>query len=82
MSKLKITKRENKDVIILDLSGKVQIGESSTELRTSLRGLVQEGEKNILLNLAEVISDRFFRFGRICWRFGICKKKWRRNQTT
>ena len=54
MSKLKITKRQNKNVIILDLSGKVQIGESSTELRTSLRGLVQEGEKNILLNLAEV----------------------------
>ena len=54
MSKLKITKRQNKNVTILDLSGKIQIGESSTELRTSLRGLVQEGEKNILLNLAEV----------------------------
>ena len=54
MSKLKITKRQNKNVIILDLSGKVQIGESSIELRTSLRELVQAGEKNILLNLAEV----------------------------
>ena len=54
MSKLKITKRQNKNVTILDLSGKIQIGESSTELRTSLRGLAQEGEKNILLNLADV----------------------------
>ena len=54
MSKLKITKRQNKNVTILNLSGKIQIGESSAELRTSLRGLVQEGEKNILLNLAEV----------------------------
>jgi anti-sigma B factor antagonist len=54
MSKLKITKRQNTNVTILDLWGKVQIGESSIKLRTSLRGLIQEGEKNILLNLAKV----------------------------
>lgn len=54
MSKLKITKRQDKNVTILDLSGKVQIGESNTELRTTLRELAKEGKKNILLNLAEV----------------------------
>ena len=54
MSKLNSTKRSNNDVAILDLSGKVQIGESSTDLRTALRRLVEEGERKILLNLAEV----------------------------
>lgn len=54
MSELKITKRQNKNVTILELSGKVQIGESSAKLRTSLRELAQKGEKKILINLAEV----------------------------
>lgn len=54
MSKLDITQRQSTNVIILDLSGKIQIGESSIELRTNLRQMIQEGEKHILLNLAEV----------------------------
>ena len=54
MSKLNITKRQNTNVTILELSGKVQIGESGAKLRTSLRGLAEDGEKRILLDLANV----------------------------
>jgi anti-sigma B factor antagonist len=53
MSKLEITQRQNENVTILDLSGKIQLGESSIKFRTSLRQLTQEGKKHILLNLAE-----------------------------
>lgn len=53
MSKLDITQRQVENVIILDLSGKVLIGESSIKFRTYLRELTQQGEKNILLDLAE-----------------------------
>lgn len=54
MNKLKIIKRQSKNVTILDLWGKVQIGESSIQLRTCLGELAQKGEKKILLNLAKV----------------------------
>ena len=54
MSELEITRRQNKDVTILDLSGKVLIGESNTKLRTTLQVLAQVGKKKILLNLAEL----------------------------
>ena len=54
MSELEITRRQNKDVTILDLSGRVLIGESNTKLRTTLQVLAQVGKKKILLNLAEL----------------------------
>lgn len=54
MSKLEITQRQNQNVIILDLSGKIQLGESSVEFRITLRQLMEKGEKYFLLNLAEV----------------------------
>ncbi len=52
MSKLDITQRLIGNVAILALSGKLLIGESSIKFRTHLRELMQKGEKNILLDLA------------------------------
>jgi anti-sigma B factor antagonist len=54
MSKLDITQRHSANVTILDLSGKIQIGESSINLRTSLRELMREDKKHILLNLSDI----------------------------
>ena len=54
MSKLEIVERRSADVAILELSGKVQIGETSVRFRRSLQRLMQEGEKNILLDLKGV----------------------------
>ncbi len=54
MSKLKIVRRQNKNVCILDLEGTIKIGDDSLLFRTNLRSLIRDGEKNILLNLKDV----------------------------
>ncbi len=54
MSDINITERQAGDVAILDLSGKVTIGEGSVALRTAIRKLLGEGKNKILLNLAGV----------------------------
>jgi anti-sigma B factor antagonist len=54
MAELNISERQAGDVTILDLSGKVTIGEGSIALRTTIRRLLGEGKKNILLNLGSV----------------------------
>ena len=54
MAELNITERQAGDITILDMSGKVTIGEGSVALRTSIRKLLGEGKKKIILNLAQV----------------------------
>ncbi|MDH3493555.1 MAG: STAS domain-containing protein [Acidobacteriota bacterium] len=54
MAELNISERQAGDVTILDMSGKVTIGEGSVALRNTIRRLLGEGKKSILLNLADV----------------------------
>jgi len=54
MAQLSIKERSAGDITILDLSGKVTIGEGSVELREKVRTLLEEGKKKILLNLGGV----------------------------
>jgi anti-sigma B factor antagonist len=54
MAELNIQEREAGDVTILDMSGKVTIGEGSISLRSAIRGLLEKGRKKILLNLSGV----------------------------
>jgi len=54
MAELNISERQAGDVAILDMSGKVTIGEGSVALRNTIRRLLGEGKKNILLNLSGV----------------------------
>jgi anti-sigma B factor antagonist len=54
MAELNIAERQGGDVTILDMSGKITIGEGSVALRTAIRRLLEEGKKKILLNLAGV----------------------------
>jgi len=54
MSDLNITERQAGDVTILDLNGKVTIGEGSVALRSAIRRLLGEGKNKILLNLGSV----------------------------
>lgn len=56
MSNLTIATRRSDSVVILDLQGKIRLGEGNLELHQTLRELVEKGEKNILLNLANVTS--------------------------
>ncbi len=54
MAELNISERQAGDVTILDMNGKVTIGEGSIALRSAIRRLLGEGKKKILLNLSGV----------------------------
>ena len=54
MADITISERQAGDVTILDLDGKVTIGEGSVALRSAIRRLLGEGKNKILLNLASV----------------------------
>ncbi len=54
MAELNIRERQAGDVTILDLEGKITIGEGNVALRTAVRKLVREGKKKVLLNLSGV----------------------------
>ena len=56
MSGLNITQRRAGDVVILDLDGKIALGETNRSLHESLRGLADSNEKNIIINLANVTT--------------------------
>jgi len=51
---MKIVERKVGDVVILDLVGKIMIGEGDDALREAVTRLVDGGSTKILLNLAEV----------------------------
>jgi anti-sigma B factor antagonist len=54
MAELEVSERQAGDVTILDLSGSVRMGEGAVSLRNSIRGLIEQGKKKILLNLGSV----------------------------
>ena len=54
MAELNIRERQAGDVTILDLDGKITIGEGSVSLRSAIRRLAEEGKRKILLNLSGV----------------------------
>ena len=54
MADINISERQAGDVTILDLEGKVTIGEGSVALRSAIRRLLGEGKNKILLNLGKV----------------------------
>ena len=51
---LTIASREVDGVTVLDLSGRITLGEGSVQLRDAIRDLIGKGSKNILLNLGDV----------------------------
>ena len=53
---MKIGERTIGDVRILDFSGKIALGEGTMAVRNAVRGLLQNGTKNIVMNLADVSS--------------------------
>lgn len=54
MAELNLTERQAGDITILDMDGKVTIGEGSVALRNMIRRLLGEGKKKIVLNLSGV----------------------------
>jgi anti-sigma B factor antagonist len=51
---MQIAERESGTVAILDLSGKITLGEDGTLLKDKLHSLLHQGKKNVLLNLGQV----------------------------
>ncbi len=51
---MKIRQREVDDVVILDLDGKLTGGPDAETFRNIFKGLINEGKKNIVVNLERV----------------------------
>lgn len=54
MADITISERQAGDVTILDLDGKVTIGEGSVALRGAIRRVLGEGKSKLILNLGRV----------------------------
>ena len=54
MSKLNISTRHAGTVAVVDLSGQIRLGETNINLHNAIKKLVEDGEKDIVLNLAGV----------------------------
>ena len=51
---MKTSTRQVDGITIVDLSGRITLGEGSVILRDSIRNLLTKGDKKILLNLANI----------------------------
>ena len=51
---VKISTRQVGDITVIDVSGRITLGEGSSALRDVLRDLTAKGNKKILLNLSDV----------------------------
>ncbi len=51
---VKISTRQVDGVTVLDMSGRITLGEGSVQLRDAVRDLLSKGQKHILLNLGDV----------------------------
>ena len=51
---LSISSREVDGVTVLDLTGRITLGEGSVQLRDAIRDMIGKGSKSILLNLGDV----------------------------
>lgn len=51
---LEIKTREMDSVTLVELNGKIILGDESSSLRETIKGLLAQGKKKILLNLARI----------------------------
>jgi anti-sigma B factor antagonist len=51
---MKATNRQVEGVAVVDMSGRITLGEGSVVLRDTIRDLIGKGSKKILLNLGDV----------------------------
>jgi anti-sigma B factor antagonist len=51
---VKLNTRQVGDVSVIDVAGRITLGEGSSALREALRDLINKNQKKILLNLGEV----------------------------
>ena len=51
---MQITERAVGDVMVLDIKGKITLGEGDEQLKDKVNSLVNQGHRKMVLNLAEV----------------------------
>lgn len=51
---MKATTRQVDHITIIDMSGRITLGEGCTQLRELVREQLAKGQKNLLLNLADI----------------------------
>jgi anti-sigma B factor antagonist len=73
MSNLSISERRVRDIVVVDLAGKVTLGESNRQLHEAIRRLTADGKQNIILNLAKVTSIDSSGLGEIVAGFSTVK---------
>jgi anti-sigma B factor antagonist len=53
-AQMHITTREVSHVTVVDINGRITLGDETEQLRSTLRSLIAEGKKKIVLNLTHV----------------------------
>ena len=51
---MKASTRQIQDVVVVDLTGQIKLGEGSSVLRDTVKDLLSKGHRKILLNLADI----------------------------
>jgi anti-sigma B factor antagonist len=51
---VELNTRQRGDVVVLDVSGRITLGEGSSVVRDEMRALTDNGNKKVLLNLGDV----------------------------
>jgi anti-sigma B factor antagonist len=51
---MKFSSRKIDNVVVLDIEGKILLGEGDVEIKQAVDELLSRGQKNVLLNLAKV----------------------------
>jgi len=72
---MKSSTRQVDGVTIVDLSGRITLGEGSVVLRDTVRDLLSKGQKKILLNLGDVNYIDSSGIGELVAAFTTCKNQ-------
>ena len=67
--------RQLDDVTIVDLKGRITLGEASVSVRETVRDLLSKGRKRILLNLGDVNYIDSSGIGELVSAFTVVKKQ-------
>jgi len=51
---MKLSIRKAKEVVIIDVEGQIVLGEGDVAIKKAVDGLIQKGNKSVILNLAKV----------------------------
>jgi len=54
-AQLKITERRVQDVVVLDLNGRLEMGDGDVEFAACLDALIRAGQRKVLVNMRDVV---------------------------